>query len=475
MKKIILPLLLFCSCALSQTDSAFTYLRYDDDLMPNGVYKIRRDSIMKMIGERSAAIFYASPERMRNGDVDFQYRQADNFLYLTGFNEPNAILVLSPKGIRAKVNDSLTITANEVLFVQPRNAMMESWTGRRYGPEGAMHLLGLQAATTNDNFKQSFRQIVSGIDYLYAQPITSDVTGPLCDLLAPLQSFTDNSKQNNSKIELRDPNAMVHTMRIIKTSDEIALVRKATDISVQAHLQAMMSVEPGMHEYEVQALYEYVFRRLGAEYAGYPCITGAGENSVILHYDTNRKKIRNGELVLADCAAEYHGYSSDVTRTYPANGKFTKEQKEIYTIVLNAQKAAIAAIKPGVQWTDVSAAADSVIAEGLFSLGIIQSKAGHGFKKFYNHGLGHPVGLNVHDVGQSRLVAGMLYTVEPGIYIPENSPGVDPKYFNIGVRIEDVILVTETGNENLSVALPREMGEIESVMKKKGIGNQPLK
>jgi len=236
-----------------------------------------------------------------------------------------------------------------------------------------------------------------------------------------------------------------------------------------------MSVEPGMFEYELQALYEYTFLRQGAEYYGYPCINGAAENSVVLHYNSNRKKINNGDLVLSDCAAEYRGYSSDVTRTYPANGKFTKEQKEIYQILLNAQKAAIAAIKPNVAWKEVTAVAESIIENGLFAIGIIKEKDGKQFRKFFNHGLGHPVGLNVHDVGQNVLAAGMLYTVEPGIYIPETSEGVDPKYFNIGVRVEDVILVTETGNKNLSDGSPREINEIESLMKKKGIGNLPLK
>jgi len=452
------------------------YLQYDTDLIPSAEYKARRDSVRAMIGLNAVAIFYSAPERMRNGDVDYLYRQADNFYYLTGFTEPNAILMLVPKGISVRMNDSTTQTVNEILFVQNRDPHAEAWTGRRYGTVGAMKLLGMQAALTNDKFKSLFQRLLfSGISYLYAQPITSDVTGTLFELLSPIQSFVDNVKRRNSKIELRDPNAMVHTMRIVKSKNEIEMLRKATEISVVAHNQAMMSVEPGMYEYELQALYEYVFQRQGAEYYGYPCINGAGENSVILHYNTNRKKINNGDIVISDCAAEYRGYSSDVTRTYPANGKFTKEQKEIYQIVLNAQKAAIATIKPGVLWNEVTAAADSVIAEGLFVLGITKSKTGMAFKKFFNHGLGHPVGLNVHDVGQEKLISGMLYTVEPGIYIPENSEGVDRKYWNIGVRIEDVILVTETGNENLSAGAPREITEIESLMKKKGIGNQPLK
>ncbi len=466
----------FATIASAQQDSLLKYLQYDTDLILSATYKARRDSVIKMIGQDAAAVFYSSPERMRNGDVDYLYRQADNFYYLTGFTEANAMLILSPKGIRVRNADSSTVTANEILFVQNRNPLAEAWTGRRFGQYGAIKILGMHTALTNDKFKTVFQQtLFSGIKYLYAQPVTSDVTGTLKELLAPIQSYVDNTKRNNSKIELRDPNAMIHAMRIIKSAEEIEMLKKASEISVTAHNQAMMSVEPGMFEYELQALYEYTFLRQGAEYYGYPCINGAAENSVVLHYNSNRKKINNGDLVLSDCAAEYRGYSSDVTRTYPANGKFTKEQKEIYQIVLNAQKAAIAAIKPNVAWKEVTAVADSIIENGLFAIGIIKEKDGKQFRKFFNHGLGHPVGLNVHDVGQNVLAAGMLYTVEPGIYIPETSEGVDPKYFNIGARIEDVILVTETGNKNFSDGSPREVNEIELLMKKKGIGNQPLK
>lgn len=462
------------SCSAATGDSLH-YVQYDTDLIPPAVYKARRDSVMKMIGSDAAAIFYSGPERMRNGDVDYLYRQSDNFYYLTGFTEPNAVLLLSPKGITVTAGDQ-KVKVNEILFVEPRNAQAETWTGRRYGEEGAEKIIGMQHAMTNDTFKKMFSSVMfSGIKYLYAQPITSDVTGELKQLLFPIQNWIDNAKRYNSKVEMRDPNAMVHTMRIVKGPEEIEMLKKASAVSVIAHNQAMMSVEPGMYEYEIQGLYQYVFQRMGAEYTGYPCINGSGENSVILHYESNRKKIAEGELVLSDCAAEYHGYSSDVTRTYPANGKFSKEQKEIYRIVLNAQKSAIALIRPGAAWSDISVAADSVLEQGLFDLGLIKEKGKKELRKFYMHGLGHPVGLNVHDVGQATLVPGMLYTVEPGIYIPEGSEGVDPKYFNIGVRIEDVILVTETGNENLSQGAPREIPEIESLMKKKGIGNQPLK
>jgi Xaa-Pro aminopeptidase len=457
------------------------YLEYDTDLIAPSVYKARREKLMQELGNDAVAIFYSAPVRNRNNDVDYLYRQDDNLYYLTGFTEPNAILALVPRGVRVQSQEdtSRTITVREILFVQPKDPAREQWTGRRYGPAGAMKLKGIEYAVPNDRF-QSMIGMVVGAGFrvpgqpqrlLYVPTMRSDLTGEIAELLRPLKVIMERMGLQDA---LRDPTPIVRRMRIIKSPEEIEMLRKATEISAVAHNQAMMSVEPGMKEYEVDAIYQYVFKKMGAEYPGYPCIVGAGENSIILHYESNRRPINDGDLVLADCAAEYHGYSSDVTRTYPANGKFTKPQREIYQIVLDAQKAAIAKIKPGVNWIDVSAAADSVLLEGLLRLGLIKSKTRQELRKFYMHGLGHPVGLNVHDVGQPTLEPGMVYTVEPGIYIGEDS-GVDPRYHNIGVRIEDVVLVTPEGNTVLSAGSPREIAEIEALMKKKGVGNQPLR
>lgn len=476
MKNIFVLLLITVSFLFAQSDDALKYLQYDTDMIPPSVYKARRDSLMTLAGNDAVIVFYAAPTRSRNGDVEYQYRQSDNFYYLTGFTEPNAVLMMCGKGIRVKSGDS-TLVVKEILFVQSRNPMAESWTGRRFGTEGSMKLLGVEFAMTNDEFKKMFGQTLffSGAKYAYVEPITSDVTGEIREIISPIQSFLDNAGTRNSQLEFRDPNPFVRKMRIIKSPEEIALLRKATEISAVGQNQAMMSCEPGMHEYELQAVYEYVYQKFGAEYVGYPCIVGAGENSVILHYESNRKKINAGDIIVADCAAEYHGYSSDVTRSYPASGKFSKEQKEIYHIVLEAQKAAINAIHPGVKWSVISTIADSVVEQGLFELGIIKEKGKRVAKKFFPHGLGHPIGLDVHDVGQAELVPGMIYTVEPGIYIPEGMKDVDSKYYNIGVRIEDDVLVTQTGYEILSAGTPKEISEIEALMKKKGIGNQPLK
>jgi Xaa-Pro aminopeptidase len=451
------------------------YIEYDTDLIPGQVYKERREKLMQQIGNEAVAVFYTNPERNRNADLEFPYAPNSDFYYLTGFREPNAILVLAPKGtnVRSLEDSTKTVTVRELLFVQQRNLVAEKWNGRRYGPAGAMKLRGFEYAITNDKFKTMLPSLFwgSGTKSLCVPTLRSDLSGEMAELLEPLKTTLEQVSKYNTSIEVRDPTQLVRKMRVIKSPEEVALLAKATEISAAAHRQAMMSVEPGMGEYELEAVYEYVFRKLGAEQNGYPCIVASGENSVILHYNTNRRKIKDGDLVLADCAAEYRGYSSDITRTYPGNGKFSKSQREIYQIVLDAQKAAIAAIKPGVAWQEASKKADEVLTEGLFKLGIIKEKKTPAMKKFYYHGLGHPVGLNVHDVGQPVMEAGMVYTVEPGLYIAEGSEGVDPAYYNIGVRIEDVILVTPDGNKNLSAAAPREIAEIEALMKQKGVGN----
>ncbi|MGB2868804.1 MAG: aminopeptidase P N-terminal domain-containing protein [Bacteroidota bacterium] len=455
------------------------YLEYDTDLIPGAVCQARRDTLMQRIGKDAVAIFYSAPTRIRNADVDYLYHQDDNFYYLTGFNEENSILVLAPRGVSVRSNEdsTKTISVTEILYVQPRDPLKEQWTGRRHGAEGAMKLRGLRYATTVDKFKSMLSMMLfrGGVKSLYVPTLTSDITGEISELLQPVRDLVDQAKARHGQLELRDPSPLVYKMRIVKSPEEVAFLTKASQISATAHNQAMMSCQPGMYEYEIQAVYEYVYRRFGAEYPGYPCIVGSGENTVILHYEANRRQIKDGDLVLADCAAEYHGYSSDVTRTFPANGKFSPAQKQIYQIVLDAQTACIAMMKPGVAWRDVQAKSEDIIEEGLLNLGIIKKQGTREWRKFYMHGLGHPVGLNVHDVGQPILEAGMVYTVEPGIYIAEGAEGVEPQYYNIGVRIEDSVLVTVDGAVALSADAPREIVGIESMMKKKGIGNESMK
>lgn len=469
---------LFLNLTTIVCSQELNYLVYDRDQIPNSVYRSRRDALISELGTDAVAILYAAPERTRNADTDYRYRQDDNFYYLTGFNEPNAILLLSGRGMAVvDVLDSMKIdTVKEVLFVQSRNPRFEQWTGRRFGPEGAMKLLGVRYAVGIEKFTSMFASLVPmrSLKYLYVANLAKETSGRISEMLQPVRSSIDQLKANGSPIEVRDPSPIVKKFRAVKSQEEIALITKAAHISALAHRQAMMSCNPGMSEYELQAVYEYVFGKLGSEYPAYPCIIGSAENSVVLHYNTNRRTIANGDIVLADCAAEYHNYASDVTRTFPANGRFSAPQRRIYQIVLDAQNSAIEMMKPGVVWADVTAKADSVLENGLYALGLIKERNKREFRKFYPHGLGHAVGLDVHDVSSPVMMPGVVYTIEPGIYIPDNIQGIDPQYFNLGVRIEDDILITSDGHKVLSEEAPREIEQIEALMKQKGIGRLPI-
>ncbi|MCU0452494.1 MAG: aminopeptidase P N-terminal domain-containing protein [Bacteroidetes bacterium] len=466
-----------CSLALTLAEAQpmpSSYLEYDVDRLPPSVHRARRDSLMTLLGERSVVILAAGPVRVRNHDVDYQYRQDDNFWYLTGFPEPNAVLVLVPRGIQVAdpADSTRRITVREVLFVEPRNPQRERWEGRRYGPEGAMSLRGFAYALSHDRMGAVLaRVLMEGVEAVYCPTMRDEADEARAEVLRPVESMLERVR---TRFERRDPTPTIQRMRAVKSSEEVALLRKATTISAVAHAEAMKSVQPGMREYELQAIYEYVYRRMGAEYAGYPCIVGAGENAVVLHYSTNRREIRSGDLVLADCGAEYRGYSSDITRTYPANGRFSRPQRAIYDIVLAANQAAIAAIKPGVAWRDVTAISDRTLEAGLVRIGLVKQTDGREFRKFVWHGLGHAVGLNVHDVGVDTLRANVVFTVEPGIYIAEDMEGIPPEYRSIGVRIEDVVLVTSGGNEVLSKGAPNEPAAIEALMRRSGIGNVPV-
>ncbi|HTX17490.1 MAG TPA: aminopeptidase P N-terminal domain-containing protein [Bacteroidota bacterium] len=443
------------------------YLLYDKDDIAPGVYKARRQQLLRKLGDSSVAFFVSAIEKSRNGDGDYPYRQDDNFYYLTGFKEPHAVLVLSGRGILlpSPTDTARVDTVHEILFVQPRDKKWEQWTGRRFGPDGAMALCGVEAALVNDRLAGLLPVIVppGKPTVLYVAQIPAAECGAGSEL-TPLRDKLDSLASQGSHREPSNPTPIIDRMRSIKDSSEIALITKAAHISAMAHRRAMTACTPGMTEYQIQAEYEYVFRSMGSEANAYPCIVGAAENSIVLHYESNRRPIAEGDLVLADCGAEYHYYASDLTRTYPADGTFSPAQGEIYQLVLDAQKGAIALMKPGAHWRDVTAKADSILREGLFALGIIKEKSMGELRRFFPHGLGHAVGLDVHDINASVLEPGMIVTVEPGIYIPEEAQGVDRKYFNIGVRIEDDILITQEGNVNLTDEAPREIADIERLM-----------
>jgi Xaa-Pro aminopeptidase len=445
---------------------------YDADLPPASFHKQNRERLLSMIPDSSIAIFFANDLKVRNNDVDFLYRQSNSMLYLTGlYEEPTAALILS------KFSMPFQNTAtSEILFVQPRNPLMETWTGRRLGAEGATKKLGLNAAMVIDSLRpylfqtllKLYRANIKRVFISYPAKDYADSDGDF----ARLVKTVDEELRTDKSLIVQNASPLLGQLRQIKQPIELEMIQKATDATIAAHLEAIKSCEPNMYEYELAAVAEYVFKKKGCEYTAYPSIVGAGENSVILHYNTTRKKMLEGDLVLMDMGGEYHGYATDITRTIPVNGKFSSEQKAIYDLVLAAQDSAIAQCKPGNSFRAPHQKAVEVIADGLVTLGLIQDKSE--YRRYFMHGTSHSVGLDVHDPNMVILQAGQVFTVEPGIYIAEGSP-CDRKWWNIGVRIEDVVLVTESGAKNLSVALPRNTTELETLMKEKGIGNISIK
>ncbi|UOQ66455.1 aminopeptidase P N-terminal domain-containing protein [Hymenobacter volaticus] len=497
------------------------------DFLDPAFHKARRELLRQALPAGSVAVLFAAPVRNRANDVNYIYHQAPDFYYLTGYDEPDAVLVLFKEPHAVGSQSGIT----EALFVQPRDPKAESWTGRRLGVEGTTQQLKLQYVANNTDFAgtgirwadfqrihfldlptdvrddsqdpadlydliASFRQqagIPAAYDAKKADVYRSveqygvtnapKVKAYLENLIKTqpalaadtylqnyLQATTDAERQKavaarpTSRFETAMLNEALDEMRAVKTPEELNLLRRAVRISAIGQQEVMKAMRPDMGEMEVQGLHEYVYKQYGAEFEGYPSIVGAGNNGCILHYETNDKPRLGNDLVLMDCGAEYHGYTADVTRTAPPSGKFSAAQRQIYEVVLAAQDAAIRECKPGNQFQAPNKAAQQVVTEGLIKLGIIQKP--EEMRRYFPHGTSHYLGLDVHDRGNyGSLKAGNVITVEPGIYIPENSP-CDKKWWNIGVRIEDDVLITATGAENLSKEAPRTVAEIEALMAK---------
>jgi len=354
---------------------------------------------------------------------------------------------------------------NEIIFVQKKNALAEQWTGRRLGIEGAREKLGFKYAYNGEDFKNS-KIDFSKFDKIIFDRFPDDAgidnrdNADLADLIEQFKKIAGMTAENSKdpKYDNRLFRELTGKLREIKTPEEMDLIRKAVEISCRGQNEVMKAVHPGMSELEIQGLHEYVHKKYGAEEVGYGSIVGAGANGCVLHYMENTKTKIGTELLLMDVGAEYHGYTADVTRTIPANGKFSQDQKLIYNLVYEAQEAAFKILKDGAKWADASKAARDVIAEGLVKLGITKDKNEVG--TYYPHGLSHHIGLDVHDRGFSQtLKKDMVITIEPGIYIPPNSD-CDKKWWGIAVRIEDDALITEKGFELLSVFAPRKVEDI---------------
>jgi Xaa-Pro aminopeptidase len=425
--------------------------------------KRRREAFEQRI-KGGAAIFPAAPMAVRNNDVEHEYRQDTDFFYLTGFEEPNAVAVLAPDNPEQRF----------VLFVQPKDREREVWTGWRAGEEGAVRDFGADAAFTIDKLDEQLPRLVGKAEKLYYRFGDPAFDERVAGWMRQFQRERQRTGMGPTCIV--DPAEVLHEMRLIKDEEDLALLRRAVDISADGHMAALRGLRPTHYEYEIEATLRYVFRRHGSPRPGYPPIVASGPNATILHYTTNNRRIEEGDLLLIDAGTEYGYFTGDITRTYPASGTFTEEQAAVYQIVLDAQVEAIKAVRPGATFIEPHDRAVRVLTEGLARLGLLEGDPDKiieegGYKKFYMHRTSHWLGMDVHDAGPykvadewRRLEPGMVLTIEPGIYIAADLEDVEPRYRGIGVRIEDDVLVTASGNEVLSARVPKTIEEIEGLM-----------
>lgn len=425
----------------------------------------RRKQLMQKVGSNSIVILTAAPVAVRNHYHEYPYRQNSNFYYLTGFEEPEAVMILVPKRKSGEF----------ILFNRVRDRDQEIWEGYRAGQEGAKKIFGADEAYPISELEKKLPELLEGREEIH-YPLGHDKHYDDMIIKAMNQIRGRVRQGIQSPFALMDISPTIHEMRLIKSPAEIALMRKAAEISADAHIRAMQVCKPGINEYQLEAELTYEFQRNGARFCAYTPIVGSGANSCILHYNSNNQVVKNHDMVLIDAGCEYQYYASDVTRTFPSNGKFSAEQKAIYEIVLAAQLAGIKAIRPGLSWPVIDDICIKIITQGLIDVGLLKGKLANlienkAYLPFYMHRSGHWLGLDTHDSGRykigdkwRKLEAGMVRTVEPGIYISADIPGVHKRWHNIGVRIEDDVVVTKNGHDVLSGDAPKSIAEIETIM-----------
>jgi Xaa-Pro aminopeptidase len=431
-------------------------------------FRQRRKKIMRQMKKRSMALIMGHAASVRNGDVEYPFHQDSDFLYLTGFDEPDAVAVFLPGRAEGEF----------VFFCREFNAKKALWTGYFAGLDEALSEYGADQAYPIEAFAEMLSELMSGYERVY-YPIGSNaeldrqVVDAMNDLKGKARSGLCAPRQ------LHDLAPLIHEMRLYKSEAELDLMQEAMRISVRAHRRAMSYCQPGQYEYEVEAEMTHEFMRHGLRTAAYPSIVAGGNNACVLHYTRNADVLKNGDLLLIDAGVEYQGYASDITRTFPVNGKFSEEQKLLYECVLKAQLAAIDSIRPGQRWTEPHDAAVEVLTRGLIRLGLLKGRVNRLirdglYKSFYMHRTGHWLGMDVHDVGAyktgdqqewRKFEAGMVLTVEPGLYVSEQCEQVDSRWRGIGIRIEDNVLVTEEGCRVLTSGAPKTVEEIESLMR----------
>jgi len=427
--------------------------------------KLRRKELMARMEPNSIALLAAAPPRVRNSDAEYLYRQNSDFHYLTGFTEEKALLALIPGRKQGEV----------VLFCQEKDKAKELWHGILMGPDVVRQELDIDDAFPVDDMDDILPELIEGRDRVYYSMGKDDhFDDQVMNWVKVIRSKAKMGAHPPGEFLMLDH--LLHELRLIKSTGEIKLMQQAAKISAEGHKRAMAYCRPGIKEYELEAELLYAFTRNGSRAPAYTSIVAAGDNACILHYIENDAEIKAGDLVLIDAGCEYDHYASDITRTFPANGKFSPEQKAIYNIVLKAQLAAIEAIRPGVPWDEPHNISVKIITQGLVSLGILKGRPSQlikseAYKDFYMHRIGHWIGMDVHDVGDYKidddwrlLEPGMVTTVEPGIYISPSNRKVPKKWRGIGVRIEDDVLITRNGNKVLSAGIPKTVQEIESFM-----------
>ncbi|PHM46391.1 hypothetical protein Xmau_00802 [Xenorhabdus mauleonii] len=427
-------------------------------------YLSRRQALLAKMAPGSAAIIFSAPPATRNSDSEYPYRQHSDFLYLTGFSEPESVLVL------IKSDDTHN---HSVLFNRVRDLTAEIWSGRRLGQEAALDKMGVDRALPIDDINNQLYLLLNGLEVVYHAQGEFEYADEI--VFGALAKLRENSRRNfKTPSVMADWRPWLHEMRLFKSETELEAMRVAGRISAQAHIRAMQACRPDMFEYQLEAEIHHEFTYHGARYPAYNTIVGAGENACILHYTENDRRMRDGDLVLIDAGCEYKGYAGDITRTFPVNGKFTRPQREIYDIVLEAINVSLELYKPGTSINKVMERVVRIMVEGLVKLGIMHGDVEqlietNAHRQFFMHGLSHWLGLNVHDVGdygvdRDRILEpGMVLTVEPGLYIASDAD-VPQEYRGIGIRIEDDIVITDTGNENLTEYVVKDPDEIEALM-----------
>lgn len=433
---------------------------------PNFDMKIFADRRKKLMDRaKDAAIVVAShPERIRNDDVHFLHRQDSNMFYLTAFEEPEAILILRP-GLKP----------DTVMFVRQRNRERETWDGFRYGPEGVKNEFKIEQTYPIEEFAQRAPDLLKDFQNVYYRMGKNEFVDKLLkDALEASVSL--NKRKGYGLASIRDADTFIGEMRVIKSDYEIEQLREACEISAQAHLAAMKFTRPGVSERQVQGVLASQFYMKGSAREGYNYIVASGNSATTLHYNFNDQVCQDGDLLLIDAGAEFNFYTGDITRTYPVNGKFTSAQARVYQAVLDVQKKIIDFIEPGVTFLELQEMGSSLLTDKMLELGLLNGRkediiAAGEHRRFYPHGIGHWLGMDVHDAGAyyvdgkpRPLEVNMCFTVEPGLYIPYDDETVPKEYRGIGVRIEDNVRVTAGGCENLTTAVPKEINEIEAVV-----------